>query len=155
MERAMGSATKDVERLTQLIRRSFNRLRAAADDLHGDLGVNASLRAVLEALYAGGEQTVPQIARDKSVSRQHIQKIVDALLPDGYVVERSNPDHKRSSLIGLTAKGRAVFEKMRAREAGLIAALAGQIPSADLAATLRVLAAVDTYLSDPVKGETV
>ena len=67
----MPPAPRDLEALIHLIRLAFNRLRARADALHADLGVSAGMRAVLESLAESGAQTVPDMARTKSVSRQH------------------------------------------------------------------------------------
>ncbi|MDP6883807.1 MAG: hypothetical protein QF830_06710, partial [Rhodospirillales bacterium] len=59
------------------LRLCFNLLRTRADEMHKDLGVNASMRAVMESLAGEDEKTVPEIARGKSVSRQHIQVIAN------------------------------------------------------------------------------
>ena len=66
---------------------------------------------------AGGAMTVPQIAKLKGVTRQHIQLLADALVAAGLAAVKENPAHRRSSLIALTEKGKRVFAKMRAREA--------------------------------------
>jgi DNA-binding MarR family transcriptional regulator len=150
--RLSAARAREVDRLIKMVRLCFQRLRAAGDALHADLGVNASLRAVLETLYELGENTVPEIARAKSVSRQHIQKIVDALAPLGHVTARANPRHKRSPLIALTAKGKRAFETMRQREAGIMAALAKRLDGAELAAALRSLATLAESLPPPAKG---
>jgi DNA-binding MarR family transcriptional regulator len=70
----------------------------------------------MESLTENEEQTVPHMARTKSVSRQHIQVNVDALVKAGLVSLRSNPGHKRSPFLGLTVKGRSTFASMRRRE---------------------------------------
>jgi DNA-binding MarR family transcriptional regulator len=152
--RLSAAKAREVERLIKLVRLCFQRLRAAGDALHADLGVNASLRAVLETLYELGENTVPEIARAKSVSRQHIQKIVDALASLGHVTARANPGHKRSPLIALTAKGRRLFETMRRREAGIVAALARRLDGAELAAALRTLAVLAETFPPRSDGES-
>lgn len=102
------------------IRSSFNLLRALGDDLHRDLKVTAAMRAVMETLAEDGEQTVPQIARTKAVSRQHIQVNVDALLRKDLVILRDNPNHLRSPFVALTPQGRRTFTAMRHREAELL-----------------------------------
>lgn len=144
---------RQVEQMTRLVRRCFQRLRAAGEALHGDLGVNASLRAVMESLYENGDQTVPQIARAKSVSRQHIQVIVDALVSLRHVAVLANPAHKRSPLIALTARGRGTFEQMRRREADLLSALAADIDAGDADAALRALAALADALDSRIKRD--
>src|SRR5690606_18141459 len=70
--RMTGDVRKVVE-LTRGVRACFNRLRALGDTLHEDLGITASMRSVLESLHEDGARTVPQIAKSKSVTRQHIQ----------------------------------------------------------------------------------
>ena len=92
------------------IRLCFHQLGAAATDVHRAVHLTAAQRGVLESLVPHGEQTVPQLARMRPVSRQHIQGIVDSLAESGLVAPVPNPVHKRSSLIRLTSKGRKVME---------------------------------------------
>ncbi len=47
----------------RILRTCFNRLKSVADEMHRDLGVTASMRAVMEALADEGQQSVPEIAR--------------------------------------------------------------------------------------------
>ena len=96
----------DLYRVIVQVRRLFHRLAEVADEAHRDLGVTASQRAVLETLSNDGPQTVPQIARRKAVTRQHIQILVNGLVERGHVALADNPAHQRSSLAALTA---AVF----------------------------------------------
>ncbi len=108
-------------------RRAFQALKATADGLHEDLGVSASLRALLEQIDAHGPATVPAIARVKKVTRQHIQQLADAGLAAGLVEARANPAHRRSPLIALTPRGAEIFAEIRARERAALAALAEEL----------------------------
>lgn len=63
--------------------------------------------------------SAPDLARARFVTRQHIQALVNALLADELVTLEDNPQHKRSSLIGLTAAGGRVIARMRHRETQL------------------------------------
>ena len=124
------------------VRRAFRALAATEDTLHADLGVTAPMRAVLEALEAG-PRTVPAIAGERRVSRQHIQQTVNALYAAGLAEARGNLRHPRSHLVAATARGREVFAEMRRREAGLFAEVAAEIGAeriATAAATLNALA---------------
>ena len=114
--------------LSRALRTSFNLLKGLAEEMHRDLGINASMRAVMEAIAVGGERPVPEIAREKGVSRQHIQVNVDALLGAGLAELWENPAHKRSPLVALTRKGRKTFKKVRRREAKTLERLAAQLP---------------------------
>lgn len=130
------------------IRLCFNLLRALADEMHKDLGVNASMRAVMESLAGGNERTVPEIARSRGVSRQHIQVIVNGLTKAKLSKTRDNPDDKRTFLVSLTDRGRAEFGEMRKREAVELRRLSRVFSSDELKVTLNVL----RKLSDVLKG---
>jgi DNA-binding MarR family transcriptional regulator len=70
---------------------------------------------VLRSLMLEGAQTVPAMARARPVSRQHCQTICNRLEAQGLVRFVSNPAHKRSMLVEITAKGRAHFTAMTER----------------------------------------
>jgi DNA-binding MarR family transcriptional regulator len=112
------------------LRGCFNRLKALANEMHADLGISASMRAVMETLAEEGGKPVPKIARTKGVSRQQIQVNVNALLKKRLVALTDNPAHKRSPLVALTENGRAAFSEMRRREASTLEYLAADF-SAD------------------------
>ena len=101
----------------------FHRLRAAAAQVHGQGELTAGRRGVLRDLERFGPQTVPQMARRRPVSRQHIQTLVNGLIADGLTEAVENPAHRRSRLVRLTASGRALVEAMRRREARILAAI--------------------------------
>ena len=61
--------------------------------------------AVLDILHTAGPMTVPDIARERSTSRQNIQILVDKLEGGGRVESVPNPAHKRSDLVRLTSEG--------------------------------------------------
>jgi DNA-binding MarR family transcriptional regulator len=150
-------ATSKADKLYGVIRQirlGFNQLRALGDALHQDLGITASMRAVMESLAEDGEQTVPQIARRKSVSRQHIQVNVDALLKVSIVVLRHNPAHRRSPVIAMTKRGQSAFKEMRRREKGILNCLAKEFAVNELEQALKVLARLnDTLMRTREKGD--
>lgn len=135
-----------LEQVIRLVRASFHRLKIAGEELHRHLGVTTAMRCVLKDLVETGEQTVPQIARAKSVSRQHIQSLADSLVAARLVEFRPNPAHRRSLLLDLTPHGRSVFAAMQRAEAPVLSGIAAGLPDADLAATRRVLAALNAAL---------
>ena len=97
--------------------RLFHRLKVVAEEVHHQGESTAGRRGVLRGLYRTGAQTVPQMARARPVSRQHIQTLVNALADDGLVESVKNPAHKRSRLIKLTIKGKDLVEAINRREA--------------------------------------
>jgi DNA-binding MarR family transcriptional regulator len=135
----MKKSAEDLIQLTRLVRLCFQRLKMLGDELHADLGLSSSLRAILEAATEGGNRTVPQIASAKSVSRQHIQKHVDMLIDSGHIAARANPAHKRSPYIVLTSKGSKAFAEMKRREGEIVLTLLAQTDLAQLPKTVAQL----------------
>lgn len=143
----MTPEAENLYALIRSVRTCFNRLKALVDEMHRDLGANTSMRAVMEAIVDDGEQTVPEIARRKGVSRQHIQVNVDALLEAGLVTQRDNPAHKRSPLIDLTSEGRRTFKKIQRREAKLLENLAADLPPDAVNTATETLTALNNVLN--------
>jgi len=137
----LGKSIPDVERIAGEVRHLFQVLKSLADAVHKDAGLTASTRAVMEAI-AEGPRTVPDIARSKSVTRQHIQLLVDELAGSDLVELKPNPAHLRSPLIALSRKGETLFASMRKREAPLVERLAAGLDARKTAATVQTLTAL-------------
>ncbi len=98
----------------------FHRLKIVADQVHHQGEMSGALRGLLHSLYKSGEQTVPQMARDRSVSRQHVQMLINQLAEERYVEFVENPAHKRSAFVRLTARGKKAVETMNRHEEKLL-----------------------------------
>jgi DNA-binding MarR family transcriptional regulator len=59
---------------------------------------------------ADGPRTVPQIARRLGLARQSVQRTTDRLEVESLVRFVGNPDHKKSTLVELTAAGRNALD---------------------------------------------
>ena len=129
----------EIDALIRSVRACFHRLADAGNALHAEDGVTSGMRGVMESLSEGGKQTVPRIARAKTVSRQHIQVLADQLIAAGFATIARNPAHKRSHLIELTREGERVFGAIRAREKTLLKEFAGAMDSASLQTTVETL----------------
>lgn len=125
----------------------FHRLRAVAEEVHGQGEMTAGKRGILKDLARLGPQTVPQMARARPVSRQHIQLLVNTLEAEGYVQWVENPAHKRSLLVRLTPAGEALFQMMRQQEAEHLSALKIDIDEKDLETTGSVLRSLRELLT--------
>lgn len=128
------------------IRRVFQRLRSVSDTMLEDLGITASKRAVLEVLAGAEALSVPQIAIQLSVTRQHIQVLVNSLLSRGLATSAENPAHKRSPLISLSVEGKDLFLVIEERECHLLKALQASFSNADLATALNTLETLEGLL---------
>ncbi len=136
-------------------RRLFQRLGATGNELHEDSGITASQRAVLEFLTLHEPQTVPQMAREKTVTRQHIQVIVNKLLERGLIEGITNPAHNRSSLIRMTSAGRQLFGVIKQRETKLLAIMEKHFTKKKLLITAQTLQAIDEYLQSQQRRDLV
>ncbi len=132
-----------LQQAIQAVRRLFHVLAGLS---HAEPGLSASQRAVLDVLQARGARTVPQVAREQGVSRQHIQVLANGLLAAGLVEAVDNPDHLRSPLLRLTPAGQKAVEAAHRREARQLAELAQRIPAPDLKVTLKTLQAMESAL---------
>lgn len=151
----MSTDIRKIEAMIREIRACFNRLKLLGDELHQDLGITTAMRSVMEALYEGGKQTVPQVARSKRVTRQHIQVLVNDLVEAAFVITRANPTDKRSPLVALTKQGRAIFDRMRQREKVVLAEMSRALAGSDLDSGLAVLGTLRVYLDSKLqKGES-
>ena len=113
--------------------------RAAVERLHRRPELTDACRGVLRDLARLGPRTVPQLARGRDCSRQHVQVLVNRLVADGMAELIANPDHRRSSLVELTEGGRAALEAMWRREAELAEGLPLGSPRADLERAVGVM----------------
>ncbi|MCP5071252.1 MAG: MarR family transcriptional regulator [bacterium] len=133
---------KDTERVIDEVRLLWNALVRRGEQLHHREEITMGMRAILEFLLRNGPTTVPNIARNRGVTRQHVQALVNPLLEQRLVKATDNPAHRRSSLIELTARGQRSIERMRKREAAVFEDATPDISSNALtqaAGTLRQL----------------
>jgi DNA-binding MarR family transcriptional regulator len=68
--------------------------------------VSYSRMRLLRILEQLGDRTMTQLATSMNVAQRRITSLVAALVDDGMVERRANPDDGRSSVISLTQQGR-------------------------------------------------
>ncbi|MBY0421961.1 MAG: MarR family winged helix-turn-helix transcriptional regulator [Parvularculaceae bacterium] len=147
-------AESHADHLFRLLPLVVHRLTAAGDAIHAARGLTTGMRSLLIGLASHGPRTVSHMADDRPVSRQYIQRLVDALSSMGLVVATTNPHHKRSPLIALTRAGQAMVRTMQAAEAPHSAALLNGLAARDLDAAVRVLTIMSERLSPEALEET-
>jgi DNA-binding MarR family transcriptional regulator len=129
----------DAYQIVWLIRRLFRAMAQESNDSLQDLDITVADRAVLEFLYPDEELSVPEIAQRYQVSRQHVQVTVNGLLESGNLANKTNPRHKRSPLIALTSKGRALFVKIKKRDIKTVKQMFSHVPEKDRRVTEKTL----------------
>lgn len=125
----------------------FHLLRALAAQLHGQGAMTAARRGIMRELQRQGPCTVPQMARVRPVSRQHIQTEVNQLEADGLVERIENAAHKRSRLVRLTPQGEACLRTMAQREREFFDAFGLDIHEDTLRATAGTLRSLRAALA--------
>lgn len=133
----------------------FFRMRLAATQYLGQGRHSSGRRSILKSLGSLGAQTVPQMARARTVSRQHIQTLVDELLAEDLVHRIPNPAHRRSKLVELTPRGRAQLAAMNEREAELMEFISRGMPRQRVRAATEVVQHVRSRLESAEWQELV
>lgn len=144
----MSADPKTLYRLIVEIRGAFHDLAEFSSAANADLAITAAMRAVMEYLDGNGPEAVPNIARAKNVSRQHIQQLADALVQAGFAKWGDNPRHKRSALLMLTAEGKKRFAEIRRREAKALAEIAAKLDAADIQTASDAVAALRSAVKE-------
>jgi DNA-binding MarR family transcriptional regulator len=111
-------------------------------------GLSVGVRAVLNLLREHGPMTVPQMSRAQALSRQFVQRMVNEAVARGLAEAAANPAHRRSSLIRLTGTGSTAIAELVSRERALLGQVDGDLTEADVAACLRVLTHLLSFLGD-------
>ena len=140
---------RQISAVIDATRALFHRLSAVADEVHRVAGLTAGPRGVLQDLYQNGPRTVPDMARARPVSRQHIQVLVNRLLERGEVELLPNPAHARSKLVALTDVGMASFDAIRHREAGVLERLPVEAGADELGEAANILRHLKAAFEDP------
>ena len=133
--------------ITRTIRQCCGHLDELKDAVHQSTGITSGMRTVLEALYERGTLTVPQIARARGVTRQHIQTLSDRLLASGLITSHDNPKDRRSPLLKLTEKGAALFETVREYETQFLTGMSRALSAHDVDVALSTLGALESHLA--------
>jgi DNA-binding MarR family transcriptional regulator len=110
--RSQADASELMQALIIEIISTFFLLRAAGKHLGAVTLSDGGYWGLLRSLKGEGAQTVPQIARSRPVSRQHIQKLANEMIVEGVIEWVENPAHRRSKLLQLTPKGEIVLQQL-------------------------------------------
>ena len=119
-----------------------DRLVWIAEHIHGERGRGAARRGILRGLVRFGPQTVPELARARSVTRQNVQPVVNGLVREGLIAPEPNPRHRRSPRFGATGEGRSLVAAWDRDDARVLAVMSKGLSRRDLAVAIRMLRAV-------------
>ncbi|WP_335337216.1 MarR family winged helix-turn-helix transcriptional regulator [Sedimenticola thiotaurini] len=123
-------------------------LVSEGDQMGFEYGVTSARWKVLGALSLAGEpQTASQIARSMGLTRQAVQRLVDAMYEDQLLIFHENPDHKRAKLISLSELGEEVYLKLDEKQTEWATKCSIGITKVELETTLSVLKRISDTLN--------
>jgi len=102
---------------------------------------------------AQAPQPVAHIARDMGLTRQSVQRIVDALVADGLLRLEANPHHLRARLVQLSDAGAALHAAASARQLPWANALGGGLDAVALHEAAELLRTLEARLRPSAKEE--
>jgi DNA-binding MarR family transcriptional regulator len=141
------ATSSDLTDLVLEIFRLNGRLIAAGDALVAKIGLTSARWQVLGAIaMQANALPVVRLADAMGLTRQSVQRIVDALAQEGIVAFRPNPHHRRAKLVALTARGAALYRSAMRLQRPWAATLAASLDAASLETTLGVLKALRARL---------
>ena len=125
-----------------LLRQAHSAFRGAMEHALADLGVTAPQFAILTMLNAYPGISGADLARLALLTPQTISPIIANLLRAGLIAREAHPVHGRILCIVLTAEGKALLAKSRARVEKLEKSLLAEVPAKDEAVIRQWLARV-------------
>lgn len=127
------------------------RLLEKGDRLVSSLNLTSSRWQVMGAVaLAGRPLSAPQIAEAMGITRQGVQKQLNRLMKENFLVQHHNPWHERSPLYFLTEEGKRVFDEAMVLETLWANGLVVGLSLSDLEQTLRTLNILHDRLNSPV-----
>ncbi len=133
------SKSEQLYRLIWLSRPLMQAAEARVESGLNGTGLTVRMRAVLEILHSHGSASVPELAMKLEIKRQYVQLMVNETLAADLTVGRTNPRHKRSTMIALTPKGQSLIEEVVMREKRLVEQLGAEIDASDIETALQVV----------------
>ena len=148
--------SKEAEILTEIVLCIFRVngcLLQSGDHLVQPLDLTSARWQIMGAVaLAGKPLTTPQIGAAMGITRQGVQKQVNALVKEGLMALHPNPGHKRSPFVALTETGEQIYKKVDTLQADWANQLAEGITSNDLQVTLRTIERVHERLLKNING---
>ena len=136
---------------TEILLETFRlngRLLDAGDRMTKDLGLSSARWQVLGAVD-GRLITVAEIARRMGLRRQSVQRTVNSLRADGFVILKPNPNHRRAKLVEITERGFEALTSSSKRQIAWANEITIGIREEDLDRTLKVMATLRARLERP------
>lgn len=140
--------------LVQALTRAYHRLGALAERLHGPSGLSAGARSILLLLAKRWPLTLSEIADERGVSRQFIQKVAQPLIAGGLIVAEANPRHVRSPKLRLTQRGECMVAQVHTREVEMFVRVGGKLDPLAVREAVALFDQVNVALAQELAAHT-
>src|SRR6476620_7009954 len=111
MTTSTADLTEQAARLRLAINRMARRLRQEANTVLGPASI-----AALATIERTGPLTPSELARIEGIQRPTATRILTRLSEEGYVTRTADPTDGRSSIVDISADGRAALTRLRKRK---------------------------------------
>jgi DNA-binding MarR family transcriptional regulator len=130
-------------RLRLAITRTARRLRQEAGT---DLGPSGA--AALATIERHGPLAPSELADRERIKRPTAARILARLEEDGLVSRVADPEDRRAAIVSITAPGRALLRRLRARKTAYLARRLGELDPAEVAALERATEVLERMLEE-------
>jgi DNA-binding MarR family transcriptional regulator len=107
-----------------------------------ELPVSSGRMALLRSLALRGPRNLSELARERGVSRQGVQRLAEALVAEGLARSAVDPRSARAKRLELTEAGLAAYRALAQQEARALNARAAGLTPAELQTAARVVRAL-------------
>lgn len=101
--------------------------RTYGNALHKSRGITTGQRAIMMEIARAGEGSVVEMAERRGITKQAIQKTVDALAERGFLTKTVSPSDRRNRILHLTPTGRAILQDMADAEMAELGIVSGMV----------------------------
>jgi DNA-binding MarR family transcriptional regulator len=130
--------------------RTYHRLSTSGDDLSKEFGLTSARWLVLGSANLESK-TASAIARERGLTRQSVQQIVNSLIKDGFVELKDNANHKSAKLIAPTSLGRRAIRSANQKSIAWHNYIADAVSTRDIEITMRTLVRLRNRLEEKYK----
>jgi DNA-binding MarR family transcriptional regulator len=139
------SRTEVAAHLRVVVARTARRLRQEVD-----AGLSPSQNAALASLERHGPLTPSELAAHERIQRPTATRLLARLEEDSLVFRSADPEDRRSALITITDRGRAILHESRNRKNAYLAQRLRSLDADDLATLDRAAVILERLLDEDV-----
>jgi DNA-binding MarR family transcriptional regulator len=132
--------------------RTYSRVNSAGDEITKAFGLSSARWRVLGSACQG-PKTVSAIARERGLTRQSVQQIVDSLTREGLTELIDNDRHKTAKLVAPTRQGKNALLRLNRKATGWMNWVGDSASRSDLDVTIRTLKKIRARLEQTGERE--